>query len=304
MRRFFAILISVIMGISSVSFAEETDTLSIDTDTIAIVPDTIPFEDFSIEPDTLPWEIREFAESMMDNTQHAPIRKAGATTHLDSVVYTNQNGAVTKILRYDYDESERQYRTTTEYFDPATGAHTSSSTISEYGYDGNTRTTTASYKWANNRWEGNTRNEKVYKVINSSSKQITDVTYSWNPSYSFWTPTQTITYQFDNSLRVPEQWTWKIDATTKNLKPAERIQQDWDAKNNLILKITYKGGTTNGAADGTWIGGSGGNKHLYEYRTFGTANKKVNDEEYPSWNTARNDQQQYYYTSLFTHLFI
>ena len=251
--------------------------------------DSIEIEEpLTVEADTLPLEIQEFiAELFAPEAENAPIRRAGAGTHLDSVVYTNQNGAVTKIMRYDYDEYGARYRNSTEYFDPATGQHMSSSMMSESKNGGvSGGLLNASYNWstATDQWEGTTRTEKIY---NANSKQITQVTYSWNPGYSYWTPTATTTWVYDGS-RVPENWTWTIDASTKKLKPATRTQQVWDSKGNLILKVVYKGGTTNGQEDGEWIGGSGGTKNIYQFQDFGSLNKKVLDEAY-TWNVSKND---------------
>lgn len=243
---------------------------------LIVRPDTP--EDLTVAADTLPRDVLEaLLLHLQDlNATPSPARRAGGTPLLTGKTYKDQNGHVTLKETYEYDDSERQIRTISEYYD-ASGTHTSSSSITELGYSGNTQVFNTTFTWANNQWEGTTRSEYIY---NDNNRQITNITYSWNPSYNYWTPTASTTYQYDALFRVPEQWTWTIDNATKKLKPATRTQQEWDERRNLILKVVYQGGQD---ANGEWLGGSGGTKNIYEYQTYGTANKKVLDEAY-TWN--------------------
>ena len=244
--------------------------------------DSLSIDALTVEADTLPSDVLEALLAHIadcNSPQQAPVRRAGSTPLLTGKTVKDENGNITQSETYDYDSNDRKIRTTTEYYD-AEGTHQASSSITEYAYNGNTQVMNTAYMWANNQWEGNTRRETVY---NDNNKQITIANYSWNPNYNYWTPTATTTYEYDSKLRVPEQWTWAIDNTTKKLIPATRTQQEWDAKNNLILKTVYKGGQD---ANGNWLGGSGGTKNIYEFQDYGSANKKVLDEAY-TWNDDR-----------------
>ncbi len=252
---------------------------------LIVRPDTP--EDLTVAADTLPGDVLEaLLLHLQDlNATPSPARRAGGTvTLLDSSITVDQNGTPTKKMVYDYDERNRNYKTTTYFY--TNGIPNGTSQVQEKVFDGTSSSSTilnTKYQWdaTSSQWKGQSRTETVY---DDTHHTISNVTYSWNPSYTYWTPTASTTYQYDALFRVPEQWTWTIDNSTKKLNPSTRTQQEWDDRNNLILKVVYKGGQN---AYGEWLGGSGGTKNIYEYQTYGTANKKVLDEAY-TWNTSLN----------------
>lgn len=237
---------------------------------------------YTVQADTLPADILQRLLTHLSETQEAalaPVHRAisAATPLLDSIVYTDQNGHITHQESYEYDATDRLFRTKTEYFN-ADGSHTNASTISENAYNGNTQVMTAAYTWGNGQWEGTSRLEYVY---NDANKRITQINYAWRPTHSFWTPSSSTTYTYDELYRIPEQTTYSIDNTTFQLVGKTRTTQAWDANKNLILKEYLTGGIVNDA----WQGGSGSTKNIYAYQTYGTANKKILDEAY-TWNTS------------------
>ena len=252
---------------------------------LIVRPDTP--EDLTVAADTLPRDVLEaLLIHLQDlNATPSPARRAGGTvTLLDSSITVDQNGTPTKKMVYDYDERNRNYKTTTYFY--TNGIPNGTSHVQEKVFDGTSSSSTilnTKYQWdaTSSQWKGQSRTETVY---DDTHHTISNVTYSWNPSYTYWTPTASTTYLYDALFRVPEQWTWTIDNSTKKLNPSTRTQQEWDDRNNLILKVVYKGGQN---AHGEWLGGSGGTKNIYEYQTYGTANKKVLDEAY-TWNTSLN----------------
>ncbi len=293
MKRLFLLLA---LAVPYFLYGEES-SISV-TDSLVVPSSTDSLEaaldDFIVPADTLPAEVLAGLLAHLDETPlpfgagtraRSPRRATSTVTLLDSSITVDQSGTPTKKMIYDYDDINRNYKTTTYFY--TNGVPNGTSQVQEKVFDG-TNTSTVSnttYQWdaTTSQWAGQSRKETVY---DDGHHKITEVTYSWSPTYSYWTPTASTTYAYDpaNYSHMPEQWTYVIQSSDNKLIPATRTQQEWDASNNLTLKVVYKGGQD---ANGDWLGGSGGTKNIYAYQTFGTANKKVLDEAY-TWNTSLN----------------
>ncbi len=251
---------------------------------LIVRPDTP--KDLTVAADTLPKDILEVYLAHIANKEHpqrVPRKASNSTPHLDSTIVI-KNGEIFQKIIYQADNLGRDYRTITYSY--TNGVPNGNSTIEEHVYEGTTigdaalYLMTSHYSYRDAKWIGSSRTEYVLDDLHNT---ITKITYQWNTTYQFWTPTNSITYKprkVKQYYDVEEEIHYNI-GTNNKLIPISLHKKDWDERGNKILDVYYNGGVVNGE----WKNLAGDTKIINEYTLYMTRDRQTLEEIY-TWDNS------------------